>query len=175
MNNYQWIISLATTVVTLIGIFLAYYGIKRNFRNEVSKIKQKVAIDAMQELPYEICNLMAMMTDKKSNLNQNVKSLRNILFKIISYGSKDAVKLAILMQQLAYKKERTKTDGHIQLAAYSLLIVQVKYDLTSEIISPESYFKIQLTDYETTKDIFASKMNKIIEDLELNSKFLIKN
>ena len=86
----------------------------------------------------------------------------------------DEYQWIISLVAFAYKKERTEEDGHIQLAAYSLLIVQIKYDLTSEIISPESYFKIQLKDYESAKDALVNKTNQITRDLELNNSFLVK-
>ena len=97
--------------------------------------------------------------------------------KIIAYGSKDAVSLAIHMQRIAYisnTRKQTKEEQWEMLATYSLLITQFKYDLTSEVISPESWFQLKINDYdEKMKKQMIVIINKVVDELKLNKDFKI--
>jgi hypothetical protein len=59
------------------------------------------------------------------------------------------------------------------LAAYSLLITQLKYDLTSEIISPESWFQLRMNDYEKIQLKMRQSINDLIKELDLNNSFIV--
>ena len=59
------------------------------------------------------------------------------------------------------------------LAAYSLLITQLKYDLTSEIISPESWFQLRMNDYEKIQPQMQKSINDLIKELDLNHAFTV--
>ena len=107
----------------------------------------------------------------------DLEKYKELMSKIIAYGSKDAIAIAIHMQKLAYisnKREQTKEEQWELLASYSLLITQFKYDLSSEIISPESWFQLKITDYEENMQQMKSIINKIINKLSLNKGFLVE-
>ena len=64
-----------------------------------------------------------------------------------------------------------ENDRWKALAAYSLLITQLKYDLTAEVISPESWFMLRITDYEKKQEEIKSEINNIVDNLRLNKLF----
>lgn len=104
--------------------------------------------------------------------------MKKILSRIIAYGSADAVKLAIVVQKCAYEKERQilqagGDDGTRTLAAYALLITQLKFDLTSEVIPATSWFQIKIKDYEKIQNKTETAINALVDELGLNSKFKI--
>ena len=69
--------------------------------------------------------------------------------------------------------EPEATDRFVILAAYALLITQLKYDLTSEIISPESWFQLRMKDYNKLQSVMKSYINKIVIELGLSSSFSV--
>ena len=162
-----------TILITVIGFVVTYFGTKRGFKNEIAKEKISHNIETIQTLPYEICELLTSMHDNKIDLEK----YKQLMSKIIAYGSKDAVSLAIHMQQIAYisnKREQTKEEQWEMLVTYSLLITQFKYDLTSEIISPESWFQLKVNDYsEEMRISMIEIINKVIDELNLNKNFKI--
>lgn len=59
------------------------------------------------------------------------------------------------------------------MSYYILLTPQMHYDITGQIISPDEWFKMRLTDYNTTKDKFSNANNILVKKLGLNNGFLI--
>ena len=101
----------------------------------------------------------------------------SVLYKVLAYGSKEAVNIAVAMQELSYSLNSTpnvSTNQKSLLALYALLITQLKYDLTSEVISPESWLKLKMRDYPSIEEEIRSLINKHIYELELPSVFLLK-
>ena len=136
--------AIITVLVTVIGFIITYFMTKKNFTDEVKKEKITHTAEAIQSLPYDICQMMDSTIKKKDFSKEQVEQYGKMLSKVLAYGSKDAVNIAIRMQQLAYTlNDRPANERHSVLAAYALLITQLKYDLTSEIISPESWFQLR--------------------------------
>lgn len=165
--------SIITVCVTILGFIITYYSTKKSLKNEIAKEKITQNIENIQELPYEVCQLMNTML----NSDVDLEKYKELMSKIIAYGSKDAISIAIHMQKLAYisnKRKQTKEEQWELLASYSLLITQIKYDLSSEIISLESWFQLKITNYEENMHQMKSIINKIITELSLNKGFLVK-
>ena len=59
------------------------------------------------------------------------------------------------------------------MAAYALLITQLKFDLTSEVIPATSWFRIKIKDYEKIRIKTEAAINALVDELGLNSKFKI--
>ncbi len=165
--------TIITIAITIVGFVVTYFGTRRSFKNEIAKEKISHNIDAIHNLPYEICELLTSIQDNKIDLDKYKK----LMSKIIAYGSKDAVSLAIHMQRIAYisnTRKQTKEEQWEMLATYSLLITQFKYDLTSEVISPESWFQLKINDYdEKMKKQMIVIINKVVDELKLNKDFKI--
>lgn len=162
----KFIIDNFNTFVTIAGFIVTYILTKKNFKDEIIKNKISVNVENVRELPYRICKIMdcyiMILNIDKENIEEEEKKTKkekyqeglneefvDILSNVLCYGSKDAIDIAIKMQTLSYSMNYSKDEkiGYDLLAVYSLLITQIKYDLTSEIISPESWFKLRLTDY----------------------------
>ena len=169
-NHFDTIL---TVIVTVLGFVITYFMTKKNFKEEIRKDKIALAAEATQTLPYDICQLMdSMIKDKDKKQNVFMKEYGAILSKVLAYGSKDAVKIAIKMQQLSYDAADQPTEKRFAiLAAYALLITQLKYDLTLEVISPESWFQLRMNDYSKIQNIMKSDINNIVNELDLNHSF----
>lgn len=166
--------TISTLAITFLGFLVTYLLATKNLKDEISKNKKSVMIDSIKELPYDICmlmdNILKNRNENKNKLAISSEKFQSIMHRVLSYGSKDAVHIAVFMQQLSYSDN---TDGTKLLSAYSLLITQLKYDITGEIISPLSWLKMKTTDYNTLEDSVKYEANKIITNLKLNSKFKI--
>lgn len=179
--------------VTVLGFIVTYLLTKKNFKDEIIKNKISVNVEIVRMLPYRICKIIdsyiMILNIDKENIEEEEKKTKkekyqedlnkefvDILSNVLCYGSKDAIDIAIKMQTLSYSMNYSK-DKKIDydlLVVYSLLITQIKYDLTSEIISPESWFKLRLTNYSKTRPQIVSSINKIVDELNLNKKFKVE-
>lgn len=147
--------TIITVSITIIGFIVTYFMNKKSVQDELKKDKVMHTTELMETLPYDVCQFMNELLHNKSRTitKQSIDAHEKILSKIIAYGSVDAVKLAIVVQECAYEKERQSSqagvdDGTRPLAAYALLITQLKFDLTSEVIPATSWFRIKIKDYE---------------------------
>lgn len=160
-------------IITIIGFIITYFMMKKSFKEEIKKDKIALAAQAIQSVPYDICQLMdSMIKDKSKSQDELVKEYGVILTKVLAYGSKNAVKIAIKMQQLSYALGNKPNNERFPiLAAYALLITQLKFDLTSEIISPESWFQLRMTDYGKIQSAMKAAINTIVKEAGLNYAF----
>ena len=62
-------------------------------------------------------------------------------------------------------------------AFYTLILSQIKYDLTGEVVKPSSILKIKIKDFYTTDklDNYHEEINLIIEKLKLNKDFSLNS
>lgn len=167
--------SIITVFITVLGFVITYYMTKKNFKDEIRKDKIALAAQETQTLPYDICQLMdSMIKGKTKSSDELVNEYGAILSKVLAYGSRDAVKIAIKMQQLSYSLSNVPNEERFPiLAAYALLITQLKFDLTSEVISPESWFQLRMTDYPKIQPRMKEYINSIINELSLSESFSI--
>lgn len=171
----EWLLSI---IITVGGFLITSRNIKRNFKNEIIKIKQAVSISEMQRIPFELFNLMEEISEESKKGSEkyskkNSQTYKSIMAKILCYGSIDVIKIAIHIQRNSYKPFSESTQWTV-LILYSLLIVQIKFDLTGTVVSPESYFKIKILDYETEmKNNVINEINRLVRLLNLNKDFLV--
>lgn len=162
--------------ITILGFFVTYKLTTKTFGNEIRKSKIDQNIEAIHSLPLELCNMMSKI--QKSRLQKNsvtAEEYEDLITKIFAYGSKDSVALAIEIQQTFYKVAKTNDDcGQYLLVLFSLLITQLKYEISDEIISPESWFKLKINDYDNVRENFVNKINHTVKKLGLSKKFTIK-
>lgn len=167
--------TVVTILITVLGFIVTYFMTKKNFRDEIIKDKINRTTEIISTLPYDICQLMdEMIRGGGNSQNSTLKKYGDILSKVLAYGSEAAVKIAITMQRLSYSSENmTQEERYGILAAYALLITQLKYDLTSEVISPESWFKLRMKDYDTIEITMKTQINKLIQLLDINQDFCV--
>lgn len=165
--------AIITVAITIIGFVITYLMTKKNFSDEIMKNKINRATEAIKSLPYDICQLMdKMIKDQSAKQDVLLKEYGEILSKVLAYGSGDAVRIATKMQQMSYQAAGKSTEERLpMLATYSLLITQLKFDLTSEIISPESWFELRMNDYPKIKGIMVNAINELVDELNLNYRF----
>ncbi len=170
--------TILTVIVTILGFVITYFITKKNLKNEIIKDKITTNTESIRELPYQICQLLDSLyfgfvngEKKETDIQQEYGA---ILSKILAYGSRDAVSIAIQLQNFCYKSKKEPAQYNDLLACYVLLITQLKYDLTGEIISPESWFKLRIPDYTNMQAKTVQSINEIVCKLNLNLQFKIK-
>jgi len=171
LNNFG---SLITVFVTIVGFIITYFGTTKSFKDEIAKEKISQNIENIHKLPFEICELMNI---NKAN-EIDLKTYKELMSKVLAYGSKDAVSIAIHMQQLSYElnnRQPNDVDKLEVLVAYSLLFTQIKYDLSSEIVSPESWFKLKVNDYPKIRRQVVPIINRVVDELYLNKDFKVSD
>ena len=172
--SIEWIVSI---LITIGGFIFTSINITKKFENEIRKTKQEVSINEMQSIPYDLFFLMEMPEESKKGSGKyskkNFQAYKGIMAKILCYGSYDVIRIAIHTQRNSYNPFPESIQWSM-LILYSLLIVQIKFDITGTVISPESYFKIKISDYEIKmENDMRSEINRLVKLLDLNKGFLV--
>ena len=172
--------AILTSFITIVGFIATYQFTKRNLKNELQKSKQQLNMEAIKELPYEICQILNDINEDSKKTSAQQKNLlfrySEIISKVLVYGSCEAVSIAVYMQQTTYQSNGD-TDNESKwklMAGWSLLITQLKYDLTDVVISPETWFKLKIKDYEDNKAPIQNAINELIKTLGLNDDFWVQ-
>ncbi len=163
--------ALISGIVTIIGFIVTYIMTKKNLKDEVHKIKQNISIELMQKIPFEILEYFDSL--KKANSDELLLKLQSIMSQVYAYGSVNAIKTLVAFQTINYhiKEMENKTDILILL---SILVSQIKYDITGEIIDPTNWLKIKIRDYkETLEPSISANVNFLIDKYELNKKLKV--
>lgn len=174
--NADLYIGIGTIMTTLIGFIVTYLLTRRNLKGEISKTKTTIGLEKMEDIPFLLLNMLDQMKDG----TMKPQDYAALLHRIYAYGTADAIKIAVTMQHMNYELNDTSIDNSIDkfrlLTLLSLLISQIKFDLTGEIVNPENWFVMKINDYtnsELEKKV-PSLINKDVSRLKLNSRFSIK-
>lgn len=162
-----------TSIITIIGLIVTYNMNKRNYKEELKNNKTTLNIEKLQSIILDVSNLL----NNPNNISPEKYQL--LVSNILSYGSLDAIKILTYLQTSLYNnkngkletKEKNNNQTILTITAYCLLITQIKYDLTGEILPPLAYAKIKLTDFKHLENEFYIKNNEIISELHLNENF----
>ena len=188
------IIASAITGICTIGA--VHFG-ANTIKKEVLKDKQAFAREILQDVPFEIMELVPIVyKNKKSGTDEEwQEKLRKILSKTVAYGSKDASKIAQFIAKMVFGEVETRPKKEIQymekeqhyvLLALGLLTTQLKYDLTDEIVSLEYWLRLCIDEYHFINysantgsyDELSGKLKEdidaLVDKLKLNKKFKIK-
>lgn len=179
------ITALVTGMISIIGFIVTNASMKKNFKNELKRQRDSVALEKMSTMPYEVLVLMDEMiesdktkneTQKKKTMEQNLKRFKEIMNTIYSYGTENCIKIASLMQKENYAANgnTASLDKYRMISSYVLLATQIKYDVTEISVSPELWFQMRLTDYEANKEEFMNANNQLVDELKLKEEFKIK-
>lgn len=168
-------------VISILGFIITILTVNKNFKNELSKSRSKIALDKMSKMPYLVLNLLddfAKNKDNQSDTNVNekvVNTYKELINTVFSYGSKEAIEIATLMQSESYQRGKTNENYQRKIALYILLAMQIKYDVTGIIISPDTYFSMKFNDYKDCKTKLKEETNSIVNQLHLNKMFKISD
>lgn len=177
------IISLCVpAAISIIGFIITIFTMKKNFQNELAKQKANIQLDKMAVMPYEILALMQEMIDtgkKKATPPEQQKLVERmnwIFSSIYAYGSSTAIMILASMQSENYKNAAIpeSADKYRVMAFYVLLTAQIRFDITGEVVSPEAWFKMRITDFQVNRSQIKEANNRLVEELKLNKHFLIQ-
>ena len=170
----EFIIDNLDVLVTIIGFIITYKMTTMAVGDEIRKSKISHNAEMIHALPLELCEFMGKI-QKHGNNDARLKDYEKIMSKILAYGSRDAVNIAVEVQQASYRTAKTGEDvGQTLLVLVSLLITQLKYDISEEIMSPESWFKMKINDYENVRVKVVSVTIEFIIKFGLNDAFYIE-
>ncbi len=166
-------------IVTIIGFIITYKMTIKSFGDEIRKSKISHNIEMIHSLPYEVCELMTKVqksTKGGGNNSFHAQEYEKLMTKIFAYGSSAAVTIITEVQQTSYRMNHLeKKDSQYRiLILYALLITQLKYDISDEIVSPENWFKLKINDYYKMRKTIVKEINEIVSELELNEKFYVE-
>lgn len=169
-------------IISIIGFIVTIFTLKKNFQNELAKQKANIKLDKMAVMPYEILALMQDMIDagkKKASpeTQQKLKEKMDWIFSTIyAYGSAKAIHILAVMQSENYQNsvKPEKLDKFRVMAFYVLLTVQIRADITGEMVSPEEWFKMKLTDFQTNRKMIKASNNRLVEELNLCKQYVMQ-
>lgn len=168
-------------IISIIGFAVTIFTLKKNFQNELMKQKATVQLERMVEMPYEILNLLnEVIRSGKTVLSQedqeNLTQKMNVMFSTIyAYGSSKAIHILAAMQNENYKNTVNPQgkNAYRIMAFYILLTVQVRFDITGEVVSPEEWFKLRMNDFDQIRDQITLANNCLVDELGLCKDFRI--
>lgn len=168
-------------IISIIGFIITIFTLKKGFQNELAKQKANIQLDKMAVMPYEILVLMQEMIDagkQKTSLSiqQKLKERMDWIFSsIYAYGSSKAIHILAAMQSENYRNAAMpeNSDNYRTMAFYVLLTVQIRADITGEIVSPEEWFKLKITDFQTNREMIKAANNRIVEELDLDKRYVM--
>ncbi|MGX8835311.1 hypothetical protein ACWG0P_14010 [Amedibacillus sp. YH-ame6] len=166
-----------TSLVTIVGLRISYVQNKKNLEFELRKNQKSFMFDKTFDTLGDIMNLLFeknKIDDMQNNNGDDIIS--KIILGVYKCGSRDAVKILAEWQQYNFTDEDTRKtiSQYYPLGLYFVLITQLKYDVTGEIVNPLDCLKLKINDYQSNPEVkngFVVQINKIIEDLHLNEDF----
>ena len=161
-----------TIFITILGFIVTYRASRKNLLDEIMKFKQTSQVDQAKDLPLELCSLLQKIYDKAPQDELN-KSYAELMNKVLSFASKDAVKIAIWGQKVSFEMEKTG-NKNAPLVALSLLISQLKYDFSSVVIPADAWFQIRVSNYHESgmKLDVEQIIECVVQHLDLNRGFI---
>ncbi len=168
-------------IISIVGFRITIFTLKKNFQNELVKQKANIQLDKMSIMPYEVLALMQDMIDvgKKQGSTETQQKLKGkmdwIFSSIYAYGSSKAIHILAAMQSENYQNSvmPEKADKFRIMAFYVLLTAQIRFDITGEIVSPEEWFKMKLTDFQANRGMIKAANNRLVEELNLCKQYLM--
>lgn len=179
------ITTLITGIISIVGFIITYASMKKSFTNELKKQRDSVALEKMATMPFDVLTLLdEIINSAKTNtngvncsMNTTLNQFTEIMNKIYSYGSQDAITIVATIQKENYatRENTNQFDQYRMISLFILLANQIKYDVTEIAVCPKLWFEMRMTDYTTNKAQFINANNIIVQELKLNKKFLITN
>lgn len=171
------ITALVTGIISIIGFIITNISMRKNFKNELIKQRDSIALEKMSTMPYEVLDLMDRIIKSKQSWNEKAElnNFKKMMNEIYSYGSEKAISLVALMQKENYAAngDISKMDKFRAMSLYVLLATQIKFDVTGTYVNPEFWFRMRITDFEKNRDEIKTANNKLVKELDLDKKLNI--
>lgn len=170
MNWLNVLFNILTIIATLIGFYVAYQQTLKSIKAEISKMKMEYGLNKIADSPLAIVELMEDIIKE----NFTVDKFNKVVNNIYAYGSVDAIRIVAEIKHVANGPADTVAErSRDWLVLYSLLVSQIKYDLTGEIVSPELWFEIKIDNYaDSIKPLVRASLKRYVAELKLNKDIL---
>ncbi len=150
------ITAVVTGFISIIGFIVTNLSMRKNFKNELIKQRDSIALEKISTMPFEVLDLRDRMIKANNGRigKTELDSFKKMMNSIYSYGSERAISLVALMQEENYAAngDSSKLDKFRVMSLYVLLAAQIKFDVTGTYVNPEQWFKMRLTDYDKNRD-----------------------
>ena len=168
-------------MVSIIGFIVTVKTMKSNFQNELKKQKADVQLEKMAPIPYELLELLQSIINgtknknsKRANSDSYQEKLNYLYSSIFAYGSINAIRIIAYMQKKNYENiDNDQRDYYKGIAIYVLAVVQIRYDITGEVVSPEYWYQLKITDYSANREKIKKANNELVKELKLDLRFMI--
>lgn len=169
-NNYVIVIG---QIITFIGYLVTVYTVYKNFKNNIAVKKIELQLESSKDMILDILRLLDEFKKPKPDNVKTVKMVSDLSKKIISFGSKDAMRIFAALNYEANKKDGLEETKYKIAVLHPLLILQIKYDLMGAYISPDVFYQILISDFQGRYPEYVDANNALVKELRLNKKLLI--
>lgn len=163
------------SIISVIGFVVSIKSLSSSFRNELSKMKK----ESILEKNIKLLEGTLRIFPSKFSAALSSEDIAEYDKLITAYGSSSCCKLYADFKQRTFLKEKEEKGENMlsTFAVLSLLVTQIKYDTTEEIVSPFDFLKMRITDIAEKEEFFEKykkRVNDYIQEYDLNPKFKIK-
>ncbi|MCI8366266.1 MAG: hypothetical protein HFJ66_01500 [Eggerthellaceae bacterium] len=159
-----------TSAVTLIGIAVSYWLSKKNLKEETARMYEQQSLAKINDLPFRVAGLIDDIESGKLDPD----SMKQLLSTIYAYGSPDAIKIIVAFQENNFRHvtPENPADPFYTISLISVLITQLKFDLTGRIVNPECWFRLRINDYDPRESPIPCHIENIVSKLEPDQRFI---
>lgn len=180
MQLKDWLSILIPAGVTITGLIVNYFATKSNIKNEIAKQQGSIKLEKLLKCledyqeTYRAIMTSSKLPDKEKEkvINKQALAFRKIMDYVYLYGSENACKITSAWQQYNYIESQSSTNKMIPICYANLLSSQICLDVTGTCNKPSYYYKMNLTDYNTTKDKIEKTHNDIVKSLKLDNRLM---
>lgn len=163
-------------LISIIGFIATNRSVKRDFKNEILKQRNEIALNKMATMPMRILELLGTIIETGGQNEELAKEFDGFMNEVYAYGSENAIALISKIQKdnMFFGDNVADRNLYELIAMYILLATQIKYDVTGIIVSPEKWYEMRMNDYEINREKMRLANNNVVKMFELNKRFYIK-
>lgn len=163
-------------LISIIGFIATNRSVKRDFKNEILKQRNEIALNKMATMPMRILELLGTIIETGGQNEELAKGFDGFMNEVYAYGSENAIALISKIQKdnMFFGDNVADRNLYELIAMYILLATQIKYDVTGIIVSPEKWYEMRMNDYEINREKMRLANNNVVKMFELNKQFYIK-
>lgn len=163
-------------LISIIGFIATNRSVKRDFKNEILKQRNEIALNKMATMPMRILELLGTIIETGGQNEELAKEFDGFMNEVYAYGSENAIALISKIQRdnMFFGDNVADRNLYELIAMYILLATQIKYDVTGIIVSPEKWYEMRMNDYEINREKMRLANNNVVKMFELNKRFYIK-
>lgn len=163
-------------LISIIGFIATNRSVKRDFKNEILKQRNEIALNKMATMPMRILELLGTIIETGGQNEELAKEFDGFMNEVYAYGSENAIALISKIQKdnMFFGDNVADRNLYELIAMYILLATQIKYDVTGIIVSPEKWYEMRMNDYEINREKMRLANNNVVKMFELNKQFYIK-